>query len=166
MQMASQGALVDLLVKKGGFELPVALAIAEAIDAAMTNSEVVTVPILDARIAEFRADVRISAQELKSEIARVEHRINGLEQRFDSLEQRFDSLEQKFDGLEQKVERKFEDACTNLEKRLEKRLEKTIEAANERTKAELVRWVFAAMLGSATIGAAGAVIANAMQHYH
>jgi hypothetical protein len=57
----------------------VALGIAEAIQASMTHAELVTIPILDARLHEFRAEIRISLQglrhELKSDILRLEARL-------------------------------------------------------------------------------------------
>jgi hypothetical protein len=84
-------AAVELLIDKGGFEPRVPLGIAEAIEAAMTQAQIVTVPILDARLAQ----------------------------------------------LETKI---------------------------ERNKAELVRWVFLAMLGNVALNAAAAAALNALKH--
>jgi hypothetical protein len=105
--MTSQAA-VDVLMEKGRFEPQVALSVAEAIDMAMTELQIVTVPILDARLAELKADTRISFAEL----------------------------------------------------------EKEIEVTNERTKAELVRWVFLAMLGNVALSAGATAILNILQHPH
>ena len=83
--MAPASATVEILVTRGGLEPQAALAVAEAIENEMTNSKLVTVPVLDARVAS---------------------------------------------------------------------LETTI----ERTKSELVRWVFGTFLGSSVISGAGAVV--------
>jgi hypothetical protein len=85
--MSSQAESVDLLVKKGKFEPQVALAITQAIDSAMTHSQVVTVPILDARLAELRAGMRIEVCRLEQKIDqnyanlenKIEHTRLGLE---------------------------------------------------------------------------------------
>ena len=116
--MTSQAA-VDMLIEKGMFDPRVALAVAEAIDTAMTQAQIVTVPILDARLADLKADTRISLMSLKS----------------------------------------------HLEKRID-HLEKKIEVSNERTKAELVRWVFLVMLGNVALSAGAMAILNVLQHPH
>jgi hypothetical protein len=72
--MTSQAA-VDVLIEKGAFEPRVALAVAEAIDTAMTQSQIVTVPILDASLAELKADTRISLANLERKIEVTHERI-------------------------------------------------------------------------------------------
>lgn len=60
-------AAVELLVEKANLEPNVALAHAEAIDMALKEAQLVTVPILDARFAESAAkvDSRFAAFEAK-----------------------------------------------------------------------------------------------------
>ena len=53
-----QASAVAVLVQKGRFDPPVALAIAEAIDMTLVNSQFVTVPVLDARIEAIRSEIR------------------------------------------------------------------------------------------------------------
>lgn len=89
--MTLNAVAVELLIDKGGFEPRVALGIAEAIETSMTQAQIVTVPILDARLAQ----------------------------------------------LETKI---------------------------ERTKAELIRWVFVVMLGNVALNVAAAVVFNALKH--
>jgi hypothetical protein len=89
--MTLNAVAVELLIEKGGFEPRVALGIAEAIETSMTQAQFVTVPILDARLAQ----------------------------------------------LEVKI---------------------------ERTKAELIRWVFVVMLGNVALNAAAAAVLNAFKH--
>jgi len=117
--MAPHTATVEFLVDKGGFEPQEALAIAEGVDMAIVQSQLVTVPILDARLADIRADMRV-------ESARLEGRLN----------ERFFSL--KAD----------------------------LEAKIERTRADLVKWVFLVMLGNVALSAGATAILNAVQHAH
>ena len=72
--MTSQAAVVELLIGKGRIEPQMAFAIADVIDLAVTQSQFVTVPILDARFADLRADLRIAVAELdkKVELSRSE----------------------------------------------------------------------------------------------
>ena len=48
---------VELLSAKAGFPTEQALAVAEAIDMAIVDSQLVTVPILDARLAALEARI-------------------------------------------------------------------------------------------------------------
>jgi hypothetical protein len=100
--MTLNAVAVELLIEKGGFEPRVALGIAEAIETSMTQAQIVTVPILDARLQELRADMRSSLQQLEIKI--------------------------------------------------------------ERSKAELVRWVFLVMLGNVALSTGATAILNAFQH--
>jgi hypothetical protein len=56
------------------------------------------------------------------------------------------------------LERKTDLSRTNLEKK--------IEVTNERTKAELVRWVFVVMLGNVALSTGATAILNVLQHPH
>ena len=130
--MATRAEAIDLLIDKGQFEPQVALAVVEAVAVMMTEAQIVTVPVLDARLAEIRAD-----------IVQLDHKVDVVNT----------SLEGKIElcrtGLEGKIEL------------LEAKLGKLIES----TKAELVRWVFLAMLGSGAIQAGAAALINAVQHH-
>jgi hypothetical protein len=70
--MTSQAETVELLVRKANFSPQAALAVAEAIDNAMTNLQLVTVPILDARLAvmehSLRREIAVSTERLLKEI--------------------------------------------------------------------------------------------------
>jgi hypothetical protein len=55
--------VVDVLTEKGEFKTEQALAVAEAIDMTIEKAQLVTVPILDARLAVVNA--RIDALEIK-----------------------------------------------------------------------------------------------------
>jgi hypothetical protein len=100
--MTLNAVAVELLIDKGGFEPRVALGIAEAIGTSMMQAQIVTVPILDARLQELKAL-------LETKIAEMGTRI-------------------------------------------------------ERTKSELVRWVFLVMLGNVALNVAAAEVLNALKH--
>jgi hypothetical protein len=82
--MALHAATVGILVEKAKFEPEVALGVAEAIELAMTQAEFVTVPILDARLHEVRAEIRVlegkldaSAREHRADTQRLGAELNA-----------------------------------------------------------------------------------------
>src|SRR5256885_1014602 len=82
--MALSAATVGILVEKAKFEPEVALGVAEAIELAMTQAQFVTVPILDARLHEVRAEIRVlegkldaSIRELKADMQRLGAELNA-----------------------------------------------------------------------------------------
>jgi hypothetical protein len=107
MAVALHVVAVEILIEKAKFERKVALGIAEAIEASIMHAQLVTVPILDARLQELKS-------ELKSDVLRL--------------------------GAE-------------------------FETKLERTKAELVRWVFLVMLGNVALTAGATAMLNAFRHF-
>ena len=90
--MAIHAAAVEILIDKGRFEPEVALGIAEAIEASLMDAQFVTVSILDARLHELRAEMRISLMSLES---KVNASIQDLRSELLRLESRFEArLEQ------------------------------------------------------------------------
>jgi hypothetical protein len=67
--MALHAETVGILIEKGRFEPEVALGIAEAIETSMTHAQFVTVPILDARLQELRADTRIALMSIENKLS-------------------------------------------------------------------------------------------------
>jgi hypothetical protein len=55
--MAIHAEAVEILVSKGKFEPQVAIGIAEAIEVSMNRTQLVTVPILDARLQGLKAEL-------------------------------------------------------------------------------------------------------------
>lgn len=133
--MALNATAVEILIEKGRFEPQVALGIAEAIEASMTQAEFVTVPILDVRLHELRADTRMSLLSLE----------NKVDARFQDLKS---EMERRFGETDAKVDRK----CGELELKM------------ERIKAELIRWVFLVMLGNVALSAGATAALNALNH--
>src|SRR5882724_9674201 len=78
---ALHAATVGILVEKAKFEPVVALGVAEAIELAMTQAQFVTVPILDARLHEVRAEIRVLegklGAELKADMQRLGAELNA-----------------------------------------------------------------------------------------
>jgi hypothetical protein len=66
--MALHAEAIEILIEKGRFEPEVALGIAEAIEASMMHAQFVTVPILDARLQELRAEIRMSQMSLETKM--------------------------------------------------------------------------------------------------
>ena len=163
--MATRAEPIDTLMNKGNFEPQVALAIAEAVAVIMTDAQVVTVPVLDARVAELKACM--TQLDHKTDLVNV-----GLETKIErvrmDLEAKIDrvkaELEKRIDSVKTELEKKIEGVKTELEKKIdgvEYRLGKLIES----TKSELVRWVLLAMLGSGAIQAGAAAFVNAVQNH-
>ena len=73
-----QAATVEVLVHKGKFDPQIAVAVAEAIDMAISSSQLVTVPILDSRFAAL--DARFAAMDARftTSEARVDAKLESL----------------------------------------------------------------------------------------
>ena len=91
-------ATVDLMTKKAHFETETAMAVAEAFDIAIQHAQLVTVPMLDVRLAQFQS---------------------GIDERFGKVDARFLALEARVNSLEVKMEVLF----ALQEERLDKKLE-------------------------------------------
>lgn len=64
---------VEILIEKSRFDPKVALGIAEAIEASIMNAQLVTVPILDARLQDLRISVvglETKMESIKAELVR------------------------------------------------------------------------------------------------
>ena len=55
--MSVNAVAVELLIEKGGFEPRVALGIAEAIETSMNQAQIVTIPVLDTRVAQLETKI-------------------------------------------------------------------------------------------------------------
>jgi hypothetical protein len=63
-------AAVEVLIRKSKFEPQVALGIAEAIDMAIQSAQLVTVPILDARLLALEARMDAKMGGVKADLVR------------------------------------------------------------------------------------------------
>ena len=71
-------ATVDLMTKKAHFETEMAMAVAEAFDIAIQHAQLVTVPMLDVRLAQFKS-------ETDARFLALEARVNSLEVKMEVL---------------------------------------------------------------------------------
>ena len=132
--MAIHAATVGVLVDKGKFEPEVAIGVAEATDLAMTQAQFVTVPILDARLHEVRAEIRV-------------------------LEGKLDASIQ---SLRSDTERLRAEHKSDMQ-RLSAELNAELNAKLAQMEAKLVRWVFLVMLGNVALSLAANTILHALR---
>src|SRR5690348_1901525 len=67
--MAIHAEAVEILVRKSRFEPEVALGVAEAIEVSINLAQLVTVPVLDARVHELKTEIQTVRLEFKTELA-------------------------------------------------------------------------------------------------
>ena len=67
--MAIHAEAVEILIRKSRFEPEVALGVAEAIEVSINLSQLVTVPVLDARVHELKTEIQALRLEFKTELA-------------------------------------------------------------------------------------------------
>jgi len=65
--MAIHAEAVEILVRKSRFEPEVALGVAEAIEVSINLAQLVTVPVLDARLRELKTELKTEIQALRLE---------------------------------------------------------------------------------------------------
>lgn len=149
--MTLHAAAVEILIEKARFEPQVALGVAEATEATIMHAQLVTVPILDARMQELRADTRIS-------LMAIEHKLDAKIQEVKTeIGQVRGELEATMERVKGELERKMEAMESRLEGRMEG-LEGRVDAKMQGIKAELMRWVLLVMLGNVTLSAGVAAI--------
>jgi hypothetical protein len=136
-----QAATVELLKRKGRFPSEQALAVAEAIDMAIADQQLVTVPILDTRFAASRADVdaRFVAHEANVGARFAAHEAN-VDARFVALEAKMDA---RFAASEAKVDTRFV----------------ALEAKMDRFRLQII---IAVLIGHVALGPVGIAIVEAI----
>jgi len=70
-----QALTVEILVNKGKFQPEVAIAVAEAMDQAIVHADLVTVPILDSRLAVFKSEFAAFKAEIEARFATLQTRL-------------------------------------------------------------------------------------------
>ena len=135
--MALHAATVEILVEKAKFVPEVALGVAEAIELAMTQAQFVTVPILDARLHEVRAEIRVL--EGKLDLSTKGHKAD--------MQRLSAELDAKLSTQSARMGTQFAKMETKLAE----------------TEARLVRWVFLVMLGNVALSLAATTMLNAFK---
>ena len=164
-------ATVDIMTKKARLDSDTAMAIAEAFDVAIQHAQLVTVPMLDVRLAELRSDMNTRFAEFATKVdQRFAEFATKVDQRFASVDARFAALQSYIDERFAKVDARFlalEARVSALEAKMEagfalqeERLGKMLEAL----KSEVVRWVFLAVLGNTALAAGVNALMNSFQH--
>jgi hypothetical protein len=155
--MVMHAEAVEILVKKARFTPEVAVGIAEAMGVSMSMAQLVTVPILDARLHEVRSDSKALGVDLRAETKtlgtelRAETKTLGTELRAE-MHTLGTELRGEMHTLGTELRAEMKTLGTELRAEM-KTLGAQVNAAMEQTKAELVRWVFLTMLGNVTLGA-------------
>jgi len=155
--MALHAAAVEILIEKGRFEPEVALGIAEAIEALVMHAQFVTVPILDARLQELKAEMRIAGMGLEST---VNAGVQVLDVKIDRRSGQLDTkIDLKFGELDAKIDRR----CDELDAKIDVKFAELVTRI-EQTKAELVRWVLLVMLANVALSAGLAAALNTFKN--
>jgi hypothetical protein len=68
--VAIHAEAVEILVRKARFEPEVALGVAEAMEVSITLAQLVTVPVLDARLRELKHELEVSLEKTKADLVR------------------------------------------------------------------------------------------------
>ena len=103
-------AVLKILVRKGRFEPEVALGVAEAIEISINLTQVVTVPVLEARLQDLRHDIKSDLAEVRSDMATMR---NGFERMRAERASKFEKMHAETAG---EFERMRADMATGLEK--------------------------------------------------
>jgi hypothetical protein len=148
-------ATLDRLKRDEAFQTEQAVAIAEAIDMALADAQLVTIPIFEARLA--RVDARFDALE-----ANMDARFEALESKMDT---RFAAFESKMDARFAAMDARFEGRFETLDARHET-LETRLDSKLASFKYQLTVIVVAAMLGSPAVPKIAAVLLNAIHGVH
>lgn len=133
-------ATLEVLISKAHLEPDVAVAFAEAIDMAISNAQLVTVPVLDNRFTAFEA-------KMDARFAAIDNRFVALEAKMDA---RFAAVDNRFETFEARMHARFADVDAKIEKRT----------------ADLVRWVLLVMLSNVALSTGATAILNFMQRGH
>ena len=78
--MAIHAEAVEILIDKCEFEPEVALGVVEAIEVSITLAQLVTVPVLDARLQEIRTEIQTVRAEIATGLGKLEteiHKVNA-----------------------------------------------------------------------------------------
>jgi len=169
--MTSHAETVELLVKKANFQPQVALAVAEAIDNSMRDSQLVTVPILDARLADLKTDTQAALLRLENKLDATKESLSKdlvvtTERLSNEFDVKMERLSKEFDVKMERLSKEFAVKMECLSKEFAVKMEclsKEFGVTTERVKAELVRWVVLAMLASTAIST-GALAVNHFIH--
>jgi hypothetical protein len=153
--MTSQAETVELLVRKANFQPHVALAVVEAIDNSIKESQFVTVPMLDARFAELKAMIEVSNERLLKELTTTRGQFSAdLAATRGQFSADLAATRGQFSAELATTRGQFSPELATTSGHLSK------EIAN--SKGELARWVLLVMLGSVAISTVASEVTYAI----
>jgi hypothetical protein len=153
--MTSQAETVELLVRKANFQPHVALAVVEAIDNSIKESQFVTVPMLDARFAELKAMIEVSNERLLKELTTTRGQFSAdLAATRGQFSAELAATRGQFSAELATTRGQFSPELATTSGHLSK------EIAN--SKGELARWVLLVMLGSVAISTVASEVTYAL----
>jgi len=138
--MAIHAEAVEILVRKSRFEPEVALGVAEAIEVSINLAQLVTVPVLDARILELKT-------ELKSEIQAL--RLEFKTEFADGLGKLSTEIQKVNGNLGAEIQKVNGSLSAEIQ-----RVNGNLSAEIQKVNANLMRWVLLTMLGSTVLSMA------------
>jgi len=148
---------IDILTGKGHFPTEQALAVAEAIDMAIRDAQLVTVPILDARFlaSEAKMDARFTTSEARMD-ARFAAREAEIDARFAAHEAKIDA---RFAASEARIDARFAASEAKMEARFVA-MEARLDQKFDRLRLQLI---IAILLGYAAMGPLGTAAVEALK---
>jgi len=123
--MAIHAEAVEILVRKSRFEPEVALGVAEAIEVSIKLAQLVTVPVLDARLLELKTELKAEIQALRLE------------------------FKTDFGKLSTEIQKVNANLSTEIQK-----VNANLSTEIQKVNANLMRWVLLTMLGSTALSMA------------
>ena len=144
---------IERLSAKGHFSSEQALALAEAMDTVIEKAQLVTVPILDSRMAvidsrfadvDLRfAQINVRFDQMEARFAQIDVRFERMEARFAKVDARFESMEAQFGAVNARIDG------------VEARMKTGFEAVDIRFKVWGFRIILATVLSQAALGPVG-----------
>jgi len=160
--MAIHAEAVEILVRKSRFEPEVALGVAEAIEVSINLAQLVTVPVLDARILELKTELETEFQALRLEfktaladglgkLSTEIQKLNG--DRSSEIQKMNADLRTEMQKLNADRSSEIQKVNVNLSTEIQK-LNANLSSEIQKVNANLMRWVLLTMLGSTALSMA------------
>lgn len=163
--MAIHAEAVEILVQKAHFEPAVALGIAEAIVVSINLAQVVTVPILDARLQELRNEIKSDFAEVRAEFERMRGEMaNEFARQRADMADAIGKVRVDMAGEFAKVRVEIGEVRTEMAKGFALVAAEfgKVRKEAEAIKADLMRWVLLTLVSSAAITAAVTPLVKAL----
>ena len=145
--MAIHAEAVEILIRKSRFEPEVALGVAEAIEVSINLAQLVTVPVLDARVHELKTEIQALRLEFKTELAA------GLGNLSTEIQKVNGNLRTEIERVNGNLSAEIQKVNANLSTEIQK-VNANLSTEIQKVNANLMRWVLLTMLGSTALSMA------------